>query len=80
MKKYVVHFIWSSTNNFLVNSTVMETSSLAKVTTVWLLTLVASTQAVPYNCSTQYQAAMQLVLDLREMCSEAIYEDCCEVS
>ena len=31
------------------------------------------------DCSTQYQAALQQVLDLKETCSEAVYKDCCEV-
>ena len=32
------------------------------------------------NCTTQYQAAIQQVLELKETCSEAVYKDCCEVS
>ena len=31
------------------------------------------------NCLTQYQAALQQALDLKETCSEAVYKDCCEV-
>ena len=36
--------------------------------------------AAPNNCSTQYQAALQQVLDLKETCREAVFKDCCEVS
>ena len=34
------------------------------------------------DCTTQYQAALQQVLDLKETCSEAVYKDycICEVS
>ena len=36
--------------------------------------------AAPNNCTTQYQAAIQQVLELKETCSEAVYKDCCEVN
>ena len=45
-----------------------------------VLVLTVVKQAAPNNCSTQYQAALQQVLDLREKCDEAAYKDCCEVS
>ena len=32
------------------------------------------------DCATEYQAALQQMLDLKETCNEAIYQDCCEVS
>ena len=32
------------------------------------------------HCATEYQAALQKVLDLKETCNEAVYKDCCEVS
>jgi hypothetical protein len=32
------------------------------------------------DCATEYQAALQQMLDLKETCSEAVYKDCCEVS
>lgn len=44
-----------------------------------LTVLVATVQAVPNNCSTQYQAALQQVMDLKETCSEAVFSGCCEV-
>ena len=49
--------------------------------TVFLALLVASRAwAAPNNCTTQYQAALQQVLELKETCIEAVYKDCCEVS
>ena len=42
--------------------------------------IVAIVNAVPNNCSSQYQAALQQVLDLKETCREAVFKDCCEVS
>ena len=49
--------------------------------TSFLVVLVTCTaQAASNNCTTQYQAALRQVLDLKETCSEAVYEDCCEVS
>ena len=45
-----------------------------------VLFLVASVQAAPKNCSAQYQAALQQVLNIKERCSEVAYKDCCEVS
>ena len=50
------------------------------VITITLLVLAVTVQAAPNNCSTEYQAALQQVLDLKESCSEAVYKDCCEVS
>ena len=47
-----------------------------------LFGLVAIANATPNNvnnCLTQYQAAFQQALDLKESCSEAVYKDCCEV-
>ena len=45
------------------------------------LTVVTSKAwAAPSNCTTQYQAAIQQVLELKETCSEAVYKDCCEVN
>ena len=32
------------------------------------------------DCATEYQTALQKVLDLKETCNEVIYKDCCEVS
>ena len=29
------------------------------------------------DCATEYQAALQQVLDLKETCNEAVYKDCC---
>ena len=43
------------------------------------MALATTVQAAPNNCITQYQAALQQVLDLKETCSEAVYMDCCEV-
>jgi hypothetical protein len=31
------------------------------------------------DCATEYQAALQQVLDLKETCNGAVYKDCCEV-
>ena len=45
-----------------------------------VLVMICAAQTAPNNCSTQYQAALQQVLDLEETCSEAVYKDCCEVS
>ena len=45
-----------------------------------VLFLVASVQAAPKNCSAQYQAALQQVLNIKERCSEVAYKDCCEVN
>lgn len=49
---------------------------------VTLLTLVATVQAAPHNCSVRHQAALQQVIYLRERYNEAsnVYEDCCEVN
>ena len=47
---------------------------------VLVLTLAGIVNAAPNNCSTQYQAALQQVLDLKESCCEAVYKDCCEVN
>ena len=53
-------------------TTILITAFLALVVTVaW---------TAPDNCTTQYQAALQQVLELKETCSEAVYKDCCEVS
>ena len=46
-----------------------------------VMALAAAVQAAASNnCSTQYQAAVQRVLDLKEACGEVVYKDCCEVS
>ena len=52
----------------------------AAITITLLPALVVTTQAAPNNCSTQCQAALEQVLDLKESCGEAAYNDCCEVS
>ena len=54
--------------------------SLKMLTLYLVLALAVIARAAPNNCSTQYQAALQQVLDLKETCSEAVYKDCCEVS
>ena len=54
--------------------------AIAATFTIVLLTLVVTVCTAPNNCSTQYQAALQQVLNLKESCSEAVYKDCCEVS
>ena len=48
--------------------------------TIYTVAVLSTVQAAPLNCTTQYQAALQQVLDLKETCSEAAYRDCCEVS
>ena len=45
-----------------------------------LTVVISKAWAAPNNCTTQYQAAIQQVLELKETCNEAVYKDCCEVS
>ena len=48
---------------------------------IFLVLVAASTaQVAPNNCSTQYQDALKLILNLKETCRDAIYKDCCEVN
>ena len=39
-----------------------------------------SAHAVPQNCSAQYQAALQDVIDIKKECDDAVFYDCCQVS
>ena len=47
---------------------------------VLVLALVTVAQAIPMNCSAQFQAALHQVVELRKTCGEAVYRDCCDVS
>ena len=65
----------------IVLTTVQSNMLSAKMfTLILVLALVVTAWTAPNNCSTQYQAALQQVLDIKETCSEAVYKDCCEVS
>ena len=44
-----------------------------------VLVAASTVQAVPNNCSAQYQTALQEVVKLKKICKEAVYKDCCEV-
>ena len=43
---------------------------------ILVLALAVTAWGAPNNCSIQYQAALQQVLDLKDTCSEAVYKDC----
>ena len=44
------------------------------------VSVLAVVLAAPDNCSIQYQAALQQVVDLKKSCSDAVIKDCCEVN
>ena len=44
-----------------------------------VLVAACTVQAAPNNCSAQYQAALQQVVNLKKICKEVVYKDCCEV-
>ena len=54
---------------------VVQTSFLL----VTILVVACTVQAAPNNCSAQYQIALQHVVNLKKICKEAVYKDCCEV-
>ena len=46
---------------------------------VIVLVTAGTVQAIPNNCSAQYQTALQQVLNIKKNCEEVVYKDCCEV-
>ena len=58
----------------------MDSPTIMLITVILALVVASRAWAAPNNCTTQYQAALQQVLELKETCSEAVYKDCCEVS
>ena len=47
---------------------------------VTVLVAACTVQAAPDNCSAQYQTALQEVINLKKICSDAVNKDCYEVS
>ena len=62
----------------ILKMTLANTSEISII--ILVLSLVMVAQAIPLNCSAQFQAALYQVTELRKTCGEAVYRDCCEVS
>ena len=62
-----------------VNASCLQRMGYNIIIILSVLFLVARVQVAPNNCSDQYQAALQQVLDVKEKCGEVAYKDCCEV-
>ena len=64
--------------SFKIMLTTMQSNimlSAKMFTLILVLALVVTAWTAPNNCSTQYQAALQQVLDIKETCSEAVYKE-----
>ena len=66
---------WPATHR----SIAMAMKSQVNCVCLALIATVATVLAAPDNCSSQYQTALQQVVDLKKGCPEAVIKDCCEV-
>ena len=66
-------------SSYMHKSVAMGSNYQAKYLLLAFISVVAIVLAAPNNCSIQYQAALQEVLDLKKSCHDAVIKDCCEV-